>query len=235
MRTAEELRDEVKALRERAGYSVREIARELGKSPSGYAHYEQRIKEPYLPMKIATALAEALGKRGVSKAEVMALAGEDGAPGYEVVDIDQSAPEGAQLINVLDISASAGAGAIPAAYEAVATRLAFPPEYLRSITTTQDSHLAIISVVGSSMQPTLNHDDIVMVDMTKTDIDYDGMFVIRIGEAIKVKRVSWGPKRRSVIVRSDNPNKLQFPDEEYVEEDDCHVLGRVVWVGAKQP
>ena len=179
------------------------------------------------------------GANAQSIDQVMAAIGltpaYDGASYPVPVDIDKSAPDGVSLINVLDISASAGAGAIPSAYEAVATRLAFPPEYLRSITTTQDSHLAIISVVGSSMQPTLNHDDIVMVDMTKTDIDYDGMFVIRIGEAIKVKRVSWGPKRRSVIVRSDNPNKLQFPDEEYVEEDDCHVIGRVVWVGAKQP
>jgi phage repressor protein C with HTH and peptisase S24 domain len=151
------------------------------------------------------------------------------------IEGDDETPDGSRLVDVLDISASAGDGMIPSAYEAVATRLAFPPDYLRSITNTSEDNLAIISVVGSSMQPTLNHDDIVMVDMTKTDIDYDGMFVIRVGEAIKVKRVSYGPKRRSIVVRSDNPNKLQFPDETYEDDEDLAVIGRVVWVGAKQP
>lgn len=139
------------------------------------------------------------------------------------------------LVSVYDIEAQAGVGMVPAAYEAVVDQLAFPPEYLRSITTTPMDKLAIIGVVGASMQPTLNHGDIVMVDMTKTDIDFDGMFVIRIGEALKVKRVNWGPRRQSVVIRSDNANKIQFPDEEYFENDDVHVIGRVVWVGAKQP
>lgn len=143
--------------------------------------------------------------------------------------------DGSALVRVYDIQAAAGNGFIPDAYEAVVDLLAFPQRYLSDITKTSPEHLAIIGVVGSSMQPTLNHGDVVMVDMTKTDIDFDGMFVVRIGEALKVKRVSYGAKRRSIIVRSDNPNKLQFPDEEYFQGDDIQVVGRVAWVGAKQP
>lgn len=147
----------------------------------------------------------------------------------------EKAPHGSSLVRVYDIQAAAGNGFIPDSYEAVVDLLAFPQRYLSDITKTSPEHLAIIGVVGSSMQPTLNHGDVVMVDMTKTDIDFDGMFVVRIGEALKVKRVSYGAKRRSIIVRSDNPNKLQFPDEEYFQGDDIQVVGRVAWIGAKQP
>jgi phage repressor protein C with HTH and peptisase S24 domain len=235
MDNAEDLRAAVKGLRERANLSVREIASRLGMSPSGYSHYEQRIKDTYLPPRIAAQLADVLEPAGVPRAEVLALS-SPGAPtlaGFEERNINVAAEK--RLISVFDIEAQAGVGMVPAAYEAVVDQLAFPPEYLRSITTTPMDKLAIIGVVGASMQPTLNHGDIVMVDMTKTDIDFDGMFVIRIGEALKVKRVNWGPRRQSGVIRSDNANKIQFPDEEYFENDDVNVIGRVVWVGAKQP
>ncbi len=252
METAEELRAAVKALRNKAGLSVRDMAQELGMSASGYSHYEQRIKEPHLPPKIAIAIAEVLKERGLNPAEALDLSISSRAM-FENPFIDAAAgtgtftPQGVidtiagsnntqvGLISVFDIEAQAGVGMIPSTYEAVVDQLAFPPEYLQSITSTPMQNLAIIGVVGASMQPTLNHGDVVMVDMTKRDIDFDGMFVIRIGEALKVKRANWGPRRQSIVIRSDNANKIQFPDEEFFESDDVTVIGRVVWVGAKQP
>ncbi|MGI3170006.1 S24 family peptidase [Pseudooceanicola sp. C21-150M6] len=238
MKDAEELRAAVKSIRERAGLTVRSMADLLNMSPSGYSHYEQRIKSKSLPPQVAGQIAEVVASRGVPREDVYNLViideKESGQP-YRLANKEEMAPIGDALVSIYDIEAQGGIGMVPSAYEAVVDQLAFPPGYLRSITSTPTGKLAIIGVVGASMQPTLNHGDIVMVDMTKTDIDFDGMFVIRIGEALKVKRVSWGPRRQSIVIRSDNANKIQFPDEEYFESDDVAVIGRVVWVGAKQP
>ncbi len=97
----------------------------------------------------------------------------------------------ADLVPVYDVQASAGYGAL-IDQESIVDRLAFPTGYLSHITSTHPRHLAIIGVKGDSMLPTLAHDDIVMVDTTKTNIAYDGMFVLRYGDALHVKRVSRG-------------------------------------------
>lgn len=67
----------LKALREAAGLSIRAIAHELGKSSSGYAHYEnpERFKDQFLPMQLARDIARVLATRGVPADQVMALAG----------------------------------------------------------------------------------------------------------------------------------------------------------------
>ena len=56
----------LKALRERAGLSVREVARAigLGESYSTYATYERAFKKPFLPMDLAQKLSKALAGRG---------------------------------------------------------------------------------------------------------------------------------------------------------------------------
>lgn len=67
----------LKALRERAGLSVRAMADLVGMSSSGYSHYETpaRFKDAFLPMRIAQDIARALEPRGIDQAQVMALAG----------------------------------------------------------------------------------------------------------------------------------------------------------------
>lgn len=65
----------LKALRERAGVSVRDMAAALGmSSPSSYTHYEVRFKKPYLPTELAEQIAPILAERGIDPAEVFALA-----------------------------------------------------------------------------------------------------------------------------------------------------------------
>lgn len=74
--------DRLKALRERAGISIREMARRLDMSPSTYNHYESndRFKARYLPMDIAQRIARAMtGGASSDQAEVLALAGAQAA------------------------------------------------------------------------------------------------------------------------------------------------------------
>lgn len=67
----------LKQLRELAGLSVREMARRVGMSSSGYSHYENpaRFKEATLPMAQAKLIAEAMHGTAVTPDAIMELAG----------------------------------------------------------------------------------------------------------------------------------------------------------------
>ncbi|WP_421907249.1 S24 family peptidase [Mameliella sp.] len=234
MQNAEELRAAVKALRERAGFSIRGIADFMGISPSGYSHYEQRIKEPYLPMKFAMPFADAVEARGVPRAEVMALAhpGSAGNPAETDlvrVEHEQVPTNGSTLVPVYDVHASAGGGALnheePEVYS-----LAFPPAYLKKLTSSSPGNLAIISVKGESMEPTLLDDDIVLLDASKTNLSYDGLFVLRFDDALHVKRVGRAPKKGHVTIISDN--KDLYPPM-LMSSEEVEAVGKVLWYGRK--
>ncbi len=153
--------------------------------------------------------------------------GETDAPAR--VDDDHPPAVGSALIPVYDVAASAGYGALVDT-ETIAYSMAFPPNYLHHVTSSNPRHLAIISVKGDSMSPTLKHDDIVMLDSSKTSLDYDGLFVLRYGEALHVKRVGRSGRRGHIMVMSDN--RSEYPVVEYALED-VQAIGKVVWFGKK--
>ncbi len=73
---------DLKALREEAGVSVREAAKELEISPSGYKHYEDRFKDEWLPLGFINKLVPLFQRGGIEPARTRALAGlgEDYSP-----------------------------------------------------------------------------------------------------------------------------------------------------------
>ncbi|WP_213546398.1 S24 family peptidase [Vannielia litorea] len=217
------VRDRIIQAWEESGVSAAELSRRSGVS------YDVITKLKHRPTSSTSAenaekLLRALGLTGTASTS---LATPPTAFG-------NSAPSDAALtsVPVYDIAAAAGVGMIVPDYEAVAENLAFPSGYLRHLTTTAPQHLAIISVTGASMLPTLSHDDLVMVDTTKKNIAYDGMFVIRHDDLLKVKRLRWGRGKTSIIIRSDNVR--DFPEED-ADPMDIEIVGRVIWTGKKEP
>ncbi len=220
----------LKELRGRADISLREMARRLGMPPSSYSHYENpdRFKSKYLPMDLARQIAREIADPQI-KSEIIGLAGGNDDDLVAAVPNGAPAPKGAQLVAVYDVCASAGFGMLAPEYEAVAYNLAFPPDYLRRITSTHPEKLAIVSVKGDSMSPTLNDGDIVLVDTTKTSLAYEGIFVIRIDDALQVKRISHS-RPGHVFVVSDNAD--HYPRREHPREE-VTVIGKVLWAGGK--
>lgn len=227
MRAVSEVSNKLKAMREAAGLSVRDMAAALAMPASTYIHYEARFKRPYLPAEFAEQVATALAAN-FSRSEVMALAGPDHAantlPFYEEI-----AANSVTLVPVYDLSASAGHGSEVGDYEAIAHSLAFPPDYLRRVTKANPAHLAIISVKGDSMTPTLKDDDIVMVDTSKTSLGYDGLFVLRFHEALHVKRIS---RARPGFVTVISDNRAMYHERDFAEAE-VMVVGKVIWAGGK--
>ena len=132
------------------------------------------------------------------------------------------------FVPVFDVEASAGYGSI-AEYEPQTTSLAFPPDYLKRLTSSSPRNLAIISVKGDSMEPTLLDHDIVLLDMSKKNLSYDGLFVLRFDEALHVKRVGRAAKPGRITIISDN---VAFPPIT-ADREDIEAVGKVLWYGRK--
>lgn len=144
--------------------------------------------------------------------------------GKEIAPVDQAA----QLVPVYDVAASAGYGSVVEG-ETILYNMGFDQQFLRQMTPAKPSELAIIRVRGHSMEPTLNDDDQVMVDRSKRNLSYDGLFVLRFDDALHVKRIGRSAQRGHVLVISDHPAypTLDMPAAE------IDVIGRILWVGRK--
>ena len=148
----------------------------------------------------------------------------------ELVRLEEAEDYLKSLVPVYDVTASAGNGAHVDHIESVAYSLAFPREYLTSLTKSHPKNLAIISVKGDSMAPTLHDDDIVMLDASKTNLSYDGLFVVRFWDALHVKRISRGASPDTVMIISDNRD--YYPPQQ-LHVDEVTVVGKVIWTGGK--
>ena len=121
----------------------------------------------------------------------------------------------------LAVEASAGPGTIAGEDQAVGA-FQFSARWLRG-QGLDPAMLSAIVVAGDSMEPLLRDGDEILVDRTPRPLR-DGIHVVRVGEALLVKRVQTGVPGR-LILESQNP--AYRPIE--VEPSEVEVLGRVVW------
>ncbi len=129
----------------------------------------------------------------------------------------------------MSVGASAGPGALPDS-ERVEARFGFDAGWLRRLTASPDL-VSAIRVEGDSMMPTLADGDDILVDRGDAgDRLRDGIYVIRIDDALNVKRLAINPAGRRVSIHSDNAAYPGWPDVPAARVD---VIGRVIWVGRK--
>jgi phage repressor protein C with HTH and peptisase S24 domain len=140
------------------------------------------------------------------------------------------ASEGLVAVNRTPVRASAGPGAL-VLEEVGRPYFAFDERWLKALTPSPSEKLSIIRVEGDSMAPTLNPGDDILVDLGDCgDRLRDGIYVLRIDEALVVKRIALHPVGRTMTVQSDNPAYPDWPDCD-IGEIQC--IGRVIWAGRK--
>ncbi len=133
------------------------------------------------------------------------------------------------FVSTYEVSAAAGEGiVIDGEYKT--GRLAFRRDWLRGATSAAPGSLAVIKVNGDSMYPTLADGDTILVDMTQRSPSRDGIYIVRFGEFVLVKRLHVDPIRRLITISCDNTN---YPPLAPVEPSDVEVAGRVIWVGRR--
>jgi phage repressor protein C with HTH and peptisase S24 domain len=125
----------------------------------------------------------------------------------------------------LDLGASAGPGAVVGG-EGAFDAFRFSRRWLAE-QGLESAQLSAIRVEGDSMEPLLNDGDEILVDRSPLPFR-DGIYVVRMGETLMVKRVAnAGPGR--VALLSQN---LAYPPVEVAAEE-MAIIGRVVWKGGR--
>eukprot|EP00456_Euglypha_rotunda_P029182 TRINITY_DN228_c0_g1_i4.p2 TRINITY_DN228_c0_g1~~TRINITY_DN228_c0_g1_i4.p2 ORF type:complete len:115 (-),score=20.01 TRINITY_DN228_c0_g1_i4:650-994(-) len=107
----------------------------------------------------------------------------------------------------------------------------FDAKYIRGTLGIAHNDLALITVVGSSMQPSLKSKDTVLLDLHANQVQTEGIHAIRIDGALLVKKVQRLPGR-TLRISSENPAYESFDivGTEEIERD-FSVIGRVRWGG----
>jgi len=128
------------------------------------------------------------------------------------------------------VMVSAGPGAI-VTQELGKPYFAFDERWLKALTPSAPAKLSIVRVEGDSMAPTLNAGDDILVDLgDSVERLRDGIYVLRIDDALVVKRIALNPVGRRLTVQSDNPAYPDWPD---CGLDDIKPIGRVIWAGRR--
>jgi Peptidase S24-like len=141
-----------------------------------------------------------------------------------------AAPNGLLSIDRHPVTVSAGPGAI-VTEELGKPCFAFDERWLKALTSSAPANLSIVRVEGDSMAPTLNAGDDILVDLgDAAERLRDGIYVLRIVDALVVKRLALNPLGRRVTVQSDNPAYSDWPD---CRLDEINCIGRVIWSGRR--
>jgi len=143
---------------------------------------------------------------------------------------DDNGPGGLVPVKRVAVRASAGPGALVAG-EVAKPYFGFDARWLKGLTSTPPAKLSIIRVEGDSMSPTLNAGDDILVDPSDcAEHLRDGIYVLRVDEALIVKRIAIHPVGRQVTVQSDNPAYPDWPD---CDMETIACIGRVIWAGRR--
>jgi phage repressor protein C with HTH and peptisase S24 domain len=110
----------------------------------------------------------------------------------------------------------------------IVDHLSFRADWLQHRLGTDPRSLALVEAIGDSMSPTVDDGDVVLVDLRETRFKDDGIYVLRAGNDLSIKRIQRQPDG-SLTIRSDNAAYERLT----VSPDMIALFGRVIWVGGR--
>lgn len=122
------------------------------------------------------------------------------------------------------VRAEAGGGSI--AEDKDPLPMAFRRRWVDQHLRTSYNNLFLMKVAGDSMYPTLNEDEIILVDQSIRTPPPEDIYVIRLDELLLIKRIQYVPPGKQVNLLSDNDHYAQITVSDHQE---LHIIGRVCW------
>jgi phage repressor protein C with HTH and peptisase S24 domain len=106
--------------------------------------------------------------------------------------------------------------------------LKFSPSWIQRLLGTELHDLILVEVTSDSMSPGINEGDVVLADVRDRNFRSDGVYLLRNGGELAVKRLQRCPAGL-VLIGNDNPayESISVPEEK------IEVVGRVRWVGGR--
>lgn len=227
MQDAISVTSQLKALRQRAGLTVRATATSLDMPASSYAVYEdgKRYKKSVIPVPMARKLADIFEKHGVERRVVMRLAGFEADT--ELARTPESMAEelDAVLLPEVGIFYSMGGGSDIEDFPVI-RHVPFSRCWLASLTKSAPDKLFVARGDGDSMMPAIQDQDIVIIDRGQKSIrSQDRVWAIIYGGLGMIKRLRVLPGGQ-LQISSDNPNVSPFE----AADDEAFLVGRVIAV-----
>lgn len=209
------------AIAKEQGHTLSALARLIGRNPAYLHQYLNRGSPRHLDEPDLLRIAEFLGveRDAIATRSLARPAGQSSAnaPTVSREDAYISVPR-------LPLEASAGPGSM-GAEEISYDTFQFSKRWLREMGL-DGADLSAIRVEGDSMEPLLRSGDEIFVDRTRRT--GEGVFVVRIGDALHVKQVQASAPGRVALVSA---NDAYAPIE--LARDEVEVIGRVVWKGGR--
>jgi phage repressor protein C with HTH and peptisase S24 domain len=106
--------------------------------------------------------------------------------------------------------------------------LHFKSEWLQRVLGADPKNLVLAEAVGDSMAPTLDEGDLALVDVRDSRFSFDGLYVLREGVDLSIKRVQRQPDG-ALVLRSDNAAYEPVT----VAPESITFLGRIIWIGRR--
>ena len=103
-------------------------------------------------------------------------------------------------------------------------------QWLRTVSRADPEKLAVVRVAGDSMESTLHDGDWVLVDLTKKRASREGIYALRVGADLWVKRITLDLANKRVLILSDNKH---YPVQA-LDGGELEIIGRVVWIVARR-
>lgn len=210
--------ERVRAARKRLQLNIEDLARMTGMHPNTVGRIERGDNEATIEQLLR--LANALD---VLPATLMHFHTPHGTA-HELAD------EEFALVDMLDVKASAGSGAMNGNSE-ILGRFAFKRSWLahRGV---KPSAAKIIRARGQSMADRINDGDILLVDTSVHHLEQDGVYVIELDGLDYVKLLQRDFATGGVQIISYNPDfRPQLLTAEKAAE--LRISGRVVWHGGE--
>ncbi len=120
-----------------------------------------------------------------------------------------------------EVNVSAGGGA----YESDSTyeSLEVPPYFIDMLGGKENlKNIDAINVVGDSMEPTLNSDNIIFIDKTRNDVSRDGIYAFTTNYGLFVKRIQRRVDGKLDVISDNKDYPIQVLDK-----DEVFVIGKV--------
>lgn len=144
-------------------------------------------------------------------------------------DMQEAAPELANFerIPVFDVRANARRDPFGDMDAAVSFSM-FRTIWLKNLTATPFSQLAVVQMSGDSMEPTLTNGDHALVDTAQLNLRREGIYVLKLDDTMMIRRVTMHPATKRVTITSDNGRYKPYED---LDPEALEALGRVIWIG----
>ena len=104
----------------------------------------------------------------------------------------------------------------------------FGGDWLRALTRSPFSELAVVVMAGDAMEPTLHNGDHALIDTSQLNLRREGIYALRLDDTLMVRRVTMHPATKRVTITSDNARYKPYED---LDPDALEALGRVIWLG----